>query len=375
MLDGLRGVAALAVALRHLGELFHLPHLARHGYLAVDFFFLLSGFVIVSAYEGRLSTAMDIPSFLRIRAVRLYPLIGLATGIGAFVAFGQHMPAARVTELALFSALALPFPSRAGLFPLNGPLWSMFYEVASNLAYAVVRPLLSPRRLGVSLAVAAVMVIVVAARVGNLDAGFDLRHGWAGVPRLAWPFLAGVALARLQAAGRLSRSAPPAWSTPAWSTPAWSTPAWSTAAWSTAAWLLGAVMSAIFFLPQGAGPGWAALDAGLSLVVLPTLLVLGLRATADARTVSVCAIAGELSYPLYAVHKPIEVAIAGLASGQSAATRAGLAAACLATVLACAFAASRAYDIPIRRFLSARLLHGRMSAAPSEALETSAISS
>ena len=365
MLDGLRGVAALAVALRHLGELFHLPHLARHGYLAVDFFFLLSGFVIVSAYEGRLSTAMDIPSFLRIRAVRLYPLIGLATGIGAFVAFGQHVPAARVAELALFSALALPFASRAGLFPLNGPLWSMFYEVASNLAYAVVRPLLSPRRLGVSLAVAALMVIVVAARVGNLDAGFDLRHGWAGVPRLAWPFLAGVALARLQAAGRLSRSAPPAWSTPAWSTPAW----------STAAWLLGAVMSAIFFLPQGAGPGWAALDAGLSLIVLPTLLVLGLRATADARTVSVCAIAGELSYPLYAVHKPIEVAIAGLASGQGAATRAGLAAACLATALACAFAASRAYDIPIRRFLSARLLHGRMSAAPSKALETSAISS
>jgi peptidoglycan/LPS O-acetylase OafA/YrhL len=77
-LDGLRGVAAIAVTSLHfrfeLGK-FLLPH----SYLAVDFFFVLSGFVLAYAYEDRLSEGMKPIQFLRLRVIRLYPLYLIGT--------------------------------------------------------------------------------------------------------------------------------------------------------------------------------------------------------------------------------------------------------------------------------------------------------
>ena len=57
ILDGLRGVAALTVVLFHILEIFsgndHTRQIINHGYLAVDFFFVLSGFVVGHAYDDR----------------------------------------------------------------------------------------------------------------------------------------------------------------------------------------------------------------------------------------------------------------------------------------------------------------------------------
>ncbi len=56
ILDGLRGVAAVLVVAFHVCEASstsHLDQIINHGYLAVDFFFLLSGFVVGYAYDDR----------------------------------------------------------------------------------------------------------------------------------------------------------------------------------------------------------------------------------------------------------------------------------------------------------------------------------
>ena len=69
-LDGLRGIAALAVVTRH-APYFRNPFF--ESYLAVDFFFVLSGFVLAHAYGQRLRGNLSILDFVKIRIVRLYP--------------------------------------------------------------------------------------------------------------------------------------------------------------------------------------------------------------------------------------------------------------------------------------------------------------
>src|SRR6185437_6209521 len=81
-LDGLRGVAALAVVLYHYAS----DLIAPHGYLAVDLFFAMSGFVIASAYEAKLKDGLDVRGFLGIRAKRLAPLWMLGAIVGFVLA-------------------------------------------------------------------------------------------------------------------------------------------------------------------------------------------------------------------------------------------------------------------------------------------------
>ena len=98
-LDGLRGIAALVVVWFHLFEGFatsSIDQRCNHGYLAVDFFFLLSGFVLSYAYDGRLRSIsaaqrLSFGSFLRRRIIRLHPmlLLGLVWGAVAFVLQGS----------------------------------------------------------------------------------------------------------------------------------------------------------------------------------------------------------------------------------------------------------------------------------------------
>src|SRR5215471_3201251 len=91
-LDGLRGFAALSVVLFHFGHWMHKPALAANSHLAVDFFFCLSGFVLPLAYEERFRTTLTPLQFLRIRLIRLMPLIMLATLVSAlYVLFRSHV--------------------------------------------------------------------------------------------------------------------------------------------------------------------------------------------------------------------------------------------------------------------------------------------
>src|SRR6201992_288482 len=92
ILDGLRGVAAIAVVIFHCFEVFTFDHrfvqLMNHGYLAVDFFFLLSGFVIAYAYDDRWGT-MSTWDFFQRRLIRLQPMVVMGSLIGAALFYAQ----------------------------------------------------------------------------------------------------------------------------------------------------------------------------------------------------------------------------------------------------------------------------------------------
>src|SRR5579864_4395262 len=85
LLDGLRGIAALAVLSLHIVQLMDAPVLLPHAHLSVDFFFILSGFVVANAYEKKLLHSMTFTRFVKIRLVRLYPMIFAGGLLGTLV--------------------------------------------------------------------------------------------------------------------------------------------------------------------------------------------------------------------------------------------------------------------------------------------------
>ena len=153
ILDGLRGVAAITVVWFHVFEAFATSHLDQginHGYLAVDFFFILSGFVVGYAYDNRWKI-MKTKDFIKRRIIRLHPMVVMGAVIGAIMFYFQGCSVwdvSKVTVMALFIATfinMLLFPATTGtevrglgeMFPLNGPSWSLFFEYIGNIIYAL----------------------------------------------------------------------------------------------------------------------------------------------------------------------------------------------------------------------------------------------
>jgi len=145
VLDGLRGMAALAVVIFHFMELIAPDsnhNFIGHGFLAVDFFFCLSGFVIAYAYDGRIGK-LGLAEFFRSRLVRLHPLVVCGSVLGllgfyikSFIAPPQQIGGLRMTVLFLWSIFLIPCPAMASRyfnnFGLNAPAWSLFWEYIAN---------------------------------------------------------------------------------------------------------------------------------------------------------------------------------------------------------------------------------------------------
>jgi peptidoglycan/LPS O-acetylase OafA/YrhL len=194
ILDGLRGVAALTVVAFHLCEAHatsHLDQLINHGYLAVDFFFLLSGYVIGYAYDDRWER-MSLGDFFRARLVRLQPLVVLGMLIGAALFYCQtgplwpglgQTPVWLVLLVMSINATTLPVPLSMDvrgwheMHPLNGPAWSLFYEYIANMLYALGVRKLSNAALGglVALAGAALVHYLLTSKGGLAPRGRGRR--------------------------------------------------------------------------------------------------------------------------------------------------------------------------------------------------------
>jgi peptidoglycan/LPS O-acetylase OafA/YrhL len=348
-LDGLRGLAALLVVYHHQ-HLAGINDAPGGAYLAVDLFFLMSGFVIAHAYEGRLQTSMTPLAFMKLRLIRLYPLsiLGSVIGLAVAIAFARlsafHPANALELARAAISAVTLtPYftPDLSVVaFPLNGPAWSLFFELAINLIYAVVAVRLSTRTLAVICAASGALLALLAWKAGHLNLGFQTLGFFGGLPRVAFSFFGGVILHRLYKAGRLPRlSLHPMWA------------------------MVGAL--ALLTLPSDGGYAWL-LALTTVLLGFPALLVLGVGALEPGRRLGkLFSLSGEASYPLYAVHGPL---IIGLMMGSRfwgwplpmLQPWIGFA---IAPVLAlAALPLSRFYDQPIRAWVSALPIRRRVEA-------------
>ena len=147
ILDGLRGVAAIMVIIFHLFETHsqgnHLIQIINHGYLAVDFFFMLSGFVIGYAYDDRWDK-MTLGTFFKRRIIRLHPMVIMGSIVGASLFYFQqsscfpqieHTSVGALLLIMLLGCTLLPLPLKwdvrgwTEMHPLNGPAWSLYYEL------------------------------------------------------------------------------------------------------------------------------------------------------------------------------------------------------------------------------------------------------
>lgn len=218
ILDGLRGVAALLVVAFHLFEAHatsHQDQLINHGYLAVDFFFLLSGFVIGYAYDDRWPK-MTLGNFFQRRLVRLQPMVVMGMVVGGLLYYFQatpvlplagHAPVWQVLALVLLGSLMVPVPPSFDVrgwqetYPLNGPGWSLMFEYIANVLYAVIVRRFSRLALGVlvALSAAALLHLLLTRPEGDIVGGWSLEplQLRIGFTRVMFPFFGGLLLFRM----------------------------------------------------------------------------------------------------------------------------------------------------------------------------------
>lgn len=354
ILDGLRGVAALTVICFHLFEAFatsHLDQKINHGYLAVDFFFILSGFVVGYAYDDRWDkiTTRD---FLKRRLIRLHPMVVMGALIGAAVFYLQGCAAWDVSKVSAGSLLvatvinAFLIPATPGLeirgvgemYPLNGPSWSLFYEYIGSILYAFYLRKLGTRALAwlVAIAGAGLAAFAVWGPYGDICVGFSLtpENTLGGFLRLLFSFPAGLLLSRV----------------------------FKPLPVKSAFWLGSAAIVVLSAIPRVGGSDQLWLnglyDSVCIIVIFPLLVRMGASAQVTGETTTrICRFLGDISYPLYMVHYPFIywyyawVKNENLTFGQS--LPGALALVVGSVVLA--YMCLKLYDEPVRRFLGKRL--------------------
>ena len=223
LLDGLRGVAALMVIWYRVFEGFAFASAGNietlnHGYLAVDFFFILSGFVIGYAYDDRWGKNFTMKDFFKRRLIRLHPMVIMGAVLGAITFCiqgcvqwdGTHVAISMIMLSLLCTIFFIPAMPGVGyevrgngeMFPLNGPCWSLFFEYIGNILYALFIRRLSNKALAVlvvmlGMALASFAVFNVSG-YGNMGVGWTLDgvNFLGGTLRMLFPFSLGMLMSR-----------------------------------------------------------------------------------------------------------------------------------------------------------------------------------
>ena len=369
ILDGLRGVAAVLVVAYHLFESLgggdHTKQLLNHGYLAVDFFFVLSGFVIGYAYDDRWAKGLTVWGFFKRRLIRLHPMVIFGTLLGAalfyFGACDEWQPimSTSLGKLALVTLICctiLPIGESLDIRgwvetnPLNGPVWSLQWEYLANILYALVirrltRPLLALFVLASSLLTLNLclnwdLFSVFAVRD---YAAYTVIGGWSltadqlviGLSRLLYPFFAGLLLSRLKFIIPVRRFG-----------------------FALTALLVALCLATPYFAPASAPVVNGLYEAFVILIAFPLIVSLGAGATLPTGFGSgLCKFLGEISYPLYLTHFPFVYLQKAWIANHPAATlgqQTGVSLGVFAVSILFAFAALRLYDTPVRAAFSKR---------------------
>lgn len=368
LLDGLRGVAAVLVVIYHIFEGFAFAEATNgagsglittfnHGHIAVDFFFMLSGFVISYAYDDRWGK-MSLGNFFKRRLIRLHPMVimGAIIGVAAFLLEGCKQwngtitPTGWVMTALLFTMLmipalpGLPYEVRGNgeMFPLNGPAWSLWFEYIGNILYALIIHRLPTK------ALAALAVALGAAHawffVGNIS-GYDMVgvgwtidsvNIWGGLVRMLFPFTVGMLLARTFKPRKIKG----------------------------AFWLCSALLIAVFAVPYIASTGKASINSLYEFLCIallfPFIVWMGAcGGCGDNVTGRVNKFLGDISYPLYIIHYPIMYMFYKWLIKEELYTFGetwGISIIVIITSLLLAYACLKLYDEPVRRYLAKKFL-------------------
>jgi peptidoglycan/LPS O-acetylase OafA/YrhL len=337
ILDGLRGIAALAVVIFHFMEMAisdYSKNFIAHGFLAVDFFFCLSGFVIGYAYDNRIEK-MGVAEFFKSRIIRLHPLVILGSVLGLlsflFDPFGGHpelYSTGRIILLFLTSILLIPFPVMAerafNLFGLNAPAWSLFWEYAANIAYAFVLYKISRRFLILVTLLSAGLVCFVCYRSGTISGGWAGENFWDGFARVVYSFLAGLLIYRSN---------------------------WII---KTKLGFIGlSVLLTLAFIFPFSNWNWLS-EPIIVLFYFPVIVALGAGAVLKRGLKKICTLSGKLSYPLYMTHYSVIWMFLSYLSSHTVGTTQLFFIITIGTIVMVGFAylVMKIYDTPIRNYLT-----------------------
>lgn len=286
-LDGMRGMAALAVAAYHFGQ--RDAQFVAGGYLAVDLFFMLSGFVIALNYQNKILSGLGVKDFVLLRLERLYPIYFVGVVIGCLkpvAGYLLHLPhnlgLGQVALAALCALFMLPAPPMGQapheLFPLNIPSWSLFFEFAINILFALVLVRLRTQHL---LMISAGAMAWMAPQIGSqefLNVGWSWQHFDLGVARTLFAFPVGMVLWRQMR------------------------PADRKVSWVSLA-VIGLAL-ALMMAPVGSHRR-ALFEIFTVLAVFPAIVWCGVHYELPARIAKVLSHLGDISYAVYAIHFPL----------------------------------------------------------------------
>ena len=356
-LDGIRGVAALFVVDVHVFDFFGV-YFSR-SYLAVDVFFLLSGFVIAHAYDARLAArSLTARAFMGIRIARLYPMYLLSAALCALILVGKLAADSTADPRSLHDAvfasalglIALPFslPGNPYLFPLNHPHWSLFFELVINAVYGVVRPRTSSHGMLVIALGGLLIAAVCAGYTGNLSLGVE--WGAASVIGGCGRAVFGIFLGAYLYQKREALSA--------------------RLGVSRGYWLPMLAIALAFMVPAFAGGAWI-YDLAVVVLVFP-LCILAAAQKEVRHGARVLSLLGVASYPVYLFHLPVAHVLAKLVPGGAAQYAPFSGFALIAMLIVFSVVAERIYDRPLRAWLRARLVDGGRTAPAAATAATGA---
>lgn len=354
ILDGLRGVASVMVVAFHIFEAHSTSHsdqMINHGYLAVDFFFLLSGFVVGYAYDGRWYK-MTMKEFFKIRLIRLQPMVVMGMIVGALCFYFQdsvlwpaihQVPVWKMLIVMLIGFTLIPVPISMDIrgwqemHPLDGPGWSLFFEYIANLLYAVVVRHFSKLALMilVFLAGCALIQLAVTSPAGDLIGGWSLDGAQLriGFTRVMYPFFAGLLLFRTARLININN-----------------------------AFLWCSLLLVIAFaMPRIGGPLWMnGLYDSLSIILIfPLIIYLGASGKETGKGSSkISKFLGDISYPLYITHYPFIYIYTGWVSNHKFTIQQAWPFSLLtfASSILVSWICLKFYDEPVRRWLKKKVL-------------------
>lgn len=355
ILDGLRGVAAIMVVCFHIFEAYatsHLDQIINHGYLAVDFFFILSGFVVGYAYDDRWKT-MRKRDFLKRRIIRLHPMIVIGAIIGAVMFYFQGCSVWDVSKVSIGMLLvattmnAFLIPATPGIevrglgemYPLNGPGWSLFFEYIGNILYAlfIYKLPLKPLIALVLAAGCGLAAFAIFGPLGDICVGFALtgENIIGGTLRMLFSFPMGILLSRIFK------------------------PVYIKGAF----WICSLAIVVLLAVPRigGSESLWmnGIYDTVCFAVLFPLLVYIGASGkTTDITTTRLCKFLGDISYPLYMVHYPFIYLYYAWVKNENLTFLQSLpgAVALLFGSILLAYLCLKLYDEPVRKYLSKKFL-------------------
>ncbi|MHC0440383.1 acyltransferase family protein [Flavobacterium sp. 3-210] len=353
ILDGLRGVAAILVVTFHIFETFNggnrFKQIINHGYLAVDFFFLLSGFVVAYAYDDRWGK-MTQWEFYKRRLIRLQPMVIMGMIIGAIFYYFQtsdilfpmiaNMEVWKLILTMVIGFTLLPIPPSleirgwGEMHPLDGPAWSLFFEYIANILYALIFRKFSKKVLSFFVVIFAGLLInyLVFGPKGDVIGGWslNLEQMNIGFTRLLYPFFAGMLLCRL---GKLIHL-------------------------KGAFWICSILITIVLALPRFGDENslWmnGLYESFCIILVFPLIVAIGAGGQIKSDfSAKICKLLGDISYPIYITHYPLIYWYTAWVVNNKVSLEDGLlpGIALLVASIVLAFVCLKLYDEPVRNWL------------------------